>query len=1172
MSTLRVLLLGPPAIFYNDTPLVIQRRALRSILFYLAHHENMIDRANLILMFWEDANESTGRRRLRETLSKLRAELPDSSLLVTEQDQVGLDRSRLEVDALEFNKLYEQCNRIAANIPPQMPLPEQTYQLMKRAVELWRSPGFMSGVYLPESEALDQWFYQSRNQTEIRRILLINRMADHCAANGDFDAALSWLMRIRDEEGEHIEWQMRFLTWLKQLGRRDDALAFFDYLRQVYQENGEPVPKNLVGLFEQIRKQTNLPGIVYPVNWPPPALLQTVFVGHEDELQSLKNAFQRGGIVSILGEVGSGKTRFFHEFTRRYASEARLLIAPAHQSTRSLPYQPLLDMLRQSMNTKEWSALPPAWIAPLVYLMPELSVYSPRKPWLTDTLLEDPQGVIFESLHQVLKGLAESQRIILFVDDAHWCDQTTLEFLAFLINRGFFNRHGLLVLSSRPEDTEPALKTFLNTLIHPANHSLEIRLNELTIEEATELISHVLGHPVSTEMARHLVETTSGYPLNLIETLRSILEYSPAIDLGEITEYLPLPRSILELVRQRMEVLSPVARKILHVAAMTGVEFPVPVLEAATDLPPEQVVRALEEMERLHLVQPNSRTHLGAAYHFLYGHIRRSVLMDLSEARKRLLHLAIAHAMQIVPGENQKFSVIAEHLEAAGELKEAFDYWVKAGSQAGYMYSRSETISSFLRAEALLPHLGTLVSDEEVHHLFTAWGDFLDEYSEIVEAKKLFSRLQQISIHRNSNLLLATALNGLSRTSRQEGDYQKSLNYNRQAAMYMGKQVHILESFIIQNRYALALNVLGEYEKANIALQDAMKLAAEHLDNQRVQMGLANGFVQMATVCIYKGQPCRTLELSDMAWNSPLATMEMPDVSIIRLTRANAYFLMGRFQDSYSLCQEVLQKAYELNSRRIEAHASMINARPAMSLGMMDESLANLENALQLAEQYNFDHLLQSVYCYLGDFYRMFGDYQHSFEAHQKGMEFTKRPYYRLDNAFRLAISLIQLGDSQSGWKLLQETIKNANENGYAYISLAARMMVARQAMADGDFRVAEKEFNQILDETDALYLKSLHHNTHLHASNCALNQNKIQLAQEHLAKVLRFSNNYGYVWLTFPALLVQHQINLRQGESSSQLREQLEQIQQKIMQNSRRSDLRALLDRFFEEKWQQIQ
>ena len=140
MPTLKVLLLGPPAVYYDDRPLNIQRRTLRTLLYYLAEQENRIDRSQLILALWPDDDELTGRRRLREILSKLRAELPDPDLLVTGQDQIGLDRSRLSVDALLFDALFKEVSPIVNTIPRHMPLPERTHQQIREAVDLWRTP------------------------------------------------------------------------------------------------------------------------------------------------------------------------------------------------------------------------------------------------------------------------------------------------------------------------------------------------------------------------------------------------------------------------------------------------------------------------------------------------------------------------------------------------------------------------------------------------------------------------------------------------------------------------------------------------------------------------------------------------------------------------------------------------------------------------------------------------------------------------------------------------------------------------------------------------------------------------------------------------------------------------------------------------------------------------
>ena len=251
MSELRVFLLGPPAVYFDEEPITIQRRALRSLLFYLAHHENMIDRARLILALWPDADETKGRRRMRETLSKLRSALPDPDLIVTDQDRVGLDRSRLYIDALEFEDLFWQCNWFLNSTPRDVPLPEQVQKRMYQAVALWRAPRFMSGFNLPASEEFDNWLLETQNRYERKRIRLIERLADHAAATGDLESAISRIKRILDEQPDNPDWQYRYLDWLHQSGKRSEALGYCNYLRKLYRDEVGFAPDRLRSLWNE---------------------------------------------------------------------------------------------------------------------------------------------------------------------------------------------------------------------------------------------------------------------------------------------------------------------------------------------------------------------------------------------------------------------------------------------------------------------------------------------------------------------------------------------------------------------------------------------------------------------------------------------------------------------------------------------------------------------------------------------------------------------------------------------------------------------------------------------------------------------------------------------------------------------------------------------------------
>lgn len=149
---LRILLLGPPQVEYGGRSLRIQRRLLRTLLFYLAAQSDPVGRQTLIDLFWPDEDEEDARRHLRETLSKLRLALPLPTLIHAAQDLVSLDQTQVYVDVREFQTLLHQV-RIYLKLPLAAPLPEAVYQKLCKAVGLWRGQRFLAGVELPQPKA-----------------------------------------------------------------------------------------------------------------------------------------------------------------------------------------------------------------------------------------------------------------------------------------------------------------------------------------------------------------------------------------------------------------------------------------------------------------------------------------------------------------------------------------------------------------------------------------------------------------------------------------------------------------------------------------------------------------------------------------------------------------------------------------------------------------------------------------------------------------------------------------------------------------------------------------------------------------------------------------------------------------------------------------------------------
>ncbi len=99
---LKILVLGPPLIMVGDTPVEIERRVVRALLFYLACASAPVPRSTLTLLFWPDESEENARRHLRENLGKLRADLPNPDVIITKQDQITLNADLFYCDLKDF--------------------------------------------------------------------------------------------------------------------------------------------------------------------------------------------------------------------------------------------------------------------------------------------------------------------------------------------------------------------------------------------------------------------------------------------------------------------------------------------------------------------------------------------------------------------------------------------------------------------------------------------------------------------------------------------------------------------------------------------------------------------------------------------------------------------------------------------------------------------------------------------------------------------------------------------------------------------------------------------------------------------------------------------------------------------------------------------------------------
>jgi len=198
-----------------------------------------------------------------------------------------------------------------------------------------------------------------------------------------------------------------------------------------------------------------------------------VLIGREREVATLQTLIDqarqgRGQVLLLSGEAGIGKSRLLAEGKRQAGEQGFLALqGNCFPTDRSAPYAPLLDLLSSSQTQDLLSspAEPEPLARELARLFPGLLDHASGETPLQPLEPEQDKRRLFVALSQFFTGLADTQPVLLAVEDLHWSDETSLEFLHFLSRRCAAHRL-FLVLTYRHDEMHPGLSKWLAQLDH----------------------------------------------------------------------------------------------------------------------------------------------------------------------------------------------------------------------------------------------------------------------------------------------------------------------------------------------------------------------------------------------------------------------------------------------------------------------------------------------------------------------------------------------------------------------------------------------------------------------------------------------------------------------------------------------------------------------------------
>ncbi|MGH3410510.1 MAG: ATP-binding protein, partial [Streptosporangiaceae bacterium] len=239
-------------------------------------------------------------------------------------------------------------------------------------------------------------------------------------------------------------------------------------------------------------------------------------VGRERELAALGRALAAPpAIVLVEGEAGIGKTRLVRESLASPAGRKHIwVIASCPPFRQPHTLGPVASALREAVDDVA-SLRPSALAGALRPLFPEWTAGLP--PAL------EPAEDATAARHRVFCALAELlarlEVSVLVVEDAHWADEATLEFLLFLASRR--SRQVSIVASWRPEDVQDGSLLPRLARLATGDAGVRLELRPLDVTQTARMVSSMLGDErVSAEFAAFMHRRTEGVPLAVEESVR----------------------------------------------------------------------------------------------------------------------------------------------------------------------------------------------------------------------------------------------------------------------------------------------------------------------------------------------------------------------------------------------------------------------------------------------------------------------------------------------------------------------------------------------------------------------------------------------------------------------------------------------------------------------------
>jgi class 3 adenylate cyclase/tetratricopeptide (TPR) repeat protein len=741
--------------------------------------------------------------------------------------------------------------------------------------------------------------------------------------------------------------------------------------------------------------------------------VETRMVGRQAEVARLRDALQTVvedrelQAVTVLGEAGLGKSRLLEEFgaeVELLPGRVQVFQGRAGQWARGLPYALLRDVLSQRFGIQDSDAPEVArekmeggllellggtedalMRAHFVGHLAGLDFSS--SPHLAGVLEDAKQvrGRAFTYASQLFRDVAASAPAVLYLEDIHWADDGSLDFVDHLW-RACSDAPLLVVCFARPDllERRPVWGEGL------ASHA-RLSLQPLTRRESRQLVEEILRYARSVPHALRelVVSAAEGNPFYVEELIKMLIDQGVIVpdaadwhvDASRLVE-VRVPPTLKGVLQARLDGLTVWEKTVLQRASVVGREFWDGALEefshaarARGETGEGEVTPALATLRRKEFIfrRESSAFNGVAEYTFKHALLRSVTYENILKRERRRLHREAAEWLVARSGARveEYTAVIAEHFERARESGRAAEWYGRAGRQARASYAPEAAIGFYRKALDFAREAGESGALSTARPLIS-WHDGLGEVltmqARYAEATSAYEQMREAAESVGDLVAQARAWNGLTAVREYQGDNRAALesaSRAEQLALAAGDvPAARSELAVALNRRGLASHRLGDAAAVRELGLRLVALGEEMLEGRR--HARANGLRLLGVAHETSGRFAEADECFEQSLALLRETGDRRNVGFMLNNLGVVAHLRGDYEAAVARYGEALSIFRETGERTCELPGLGNLAGAQVGLGDYAAAETNLRQAIAWAGPAGH-FALSMIYCYLAE-------------------------------------------------------------------------------------------------------------------------------------------------------------------------------------------------------------